>query len=69
MTISAEHLAIPSFDYQGDEPNEKTFNRTKKIVNGILETFRSIRLSIVRLGGFGWNSWSLIIFFRLAGTA
>lgn len=63
--ICQEHLAIPMCAYEEGEPNEKTFEGTWKTVNGILETFDSSRLSIVRLGGFEWNSWSLMNMFGL----
>lgn len=63
--ICREHLAIPLFDYEEGEPNQKTFDNTWKIVNGILETFDSSRLSVIRLGGFEMNSWSLINMFGL----
>lgn len=63
--ISQEHLAIPRFDYEEGEPNEKTFEGTRKTVDGILETFDSSRLSIIRLGGFEWNSWSMMNMFGL----
>lgn len=57
---SREHLAIPWFDYDEGEPNEKTFKGVLQTVDGILEIFDSSRLSFIRLGGFEWNSWSLM---------
>ncbi|KAJ4391870.1 hypothetical protein N0V93_005490 [Gnomoniopsis smithogilvyi] len=63
--VCREHSPIPLFDYEEGEPTEKTFNRTKKTVFGILETFDSNRLSVMRLGGFEWNPWSMMNMFGL----
>lgn len=63
--VCGDNLLVPYFDYEEGEPNRTTFERTEKIVCGLLNTFESRRLSVIRLGGFEWNAWSMPHMFGL----